>query len=73
MSDLAAFLAVFILLSQLWSGAGKDDTDSPDGKRSGLTVYTDHKTGCQYLGTILGGITPRLDKEGKPICVEPKP
>ena len=26
-----------------------DSTDNPDGGRSGLILYTDHLTGCQYL------------------------
>lgn len=71
MTDLAALLLVLVLLSNMLSG--RDDTDDPNGKRSGMILYTDHKTGCQYVGTVLGGITPRLDKDGKPFCVEPKP
>lgn len=45
----------------------KDDTDPPKG-RSDLKVYTDHRTGCQYIGTGSGGLTPRLDANGKQIC-----
>lgn len=44
-----------------------DDTDLPT-KRSGMNLYTDHGTGCQYLATPLGSLTPRLDADGKPIC-----
>ncbi len=44
-----------------------DDTDGPDGP-SGLTLVTDHKTGCQYVGFRglygAGGITPRVDGHG---------
>ena len=50
-----------VLMSQ---GCDKDDTDTQD-KRSGLVLYTDHKTGLQYLGNPMGGITPRLDANGK--------
>lgn len=41
----------------------RDDTDN-EKDRSGLILYTDHGTGVQYVGTILGGITPRLDVNG---------
>lgn len=45
-----------------------DDTDNVDtGKRSGMGLYTDHGTGCQYLGRS-GSLTPRLNKDGKHIC-----
>lgn len=46
-----------------------DDTDFKD-RRSNLEVRTDARTGCQYLVTQRGGITPRLDQNGKHICGE---
>ena len=49
-----------------------DDTDPP-GERSGLVLYIDHLTGCQYVkaGSIFGGsLTPRIDRQGNPICKE---
>lgn len=46
-----------------------DDTD-PVGGRSGMGLYTDAKTGCQYLGRVYG-LTPRLDASGKHICIVP--
>jgi hypothetical protein len=55
---------------------GYDDTDDKRpgemfGKRSGLSLYTDHATGVQYIkGGLFGGTTPRLDKDGKPIIAE---
>ena len=51
-----------------------DDTDDyrpgkTFGKRSGLSLYTDHATGVQYVKAgLFGDITPRLDKDGKPIA-----
>lgn len=33
-----------------------------------MFVYVDDLTGCQYLRTYKGGITPRLNKDGKQIC-----
>jgi hypothetical protein len=43
------------------------DTTDPEGGRSGMRLYTDTATGCQYLGTW-GGLTPRMDEQGKQIC-----
>ena len=46
-----------------------DDTDdAANGKRSGVRLTFDYGTGCIYLRTWSGGITPRLDEEGKPMC-----
>lgn len=58
-------LAVASLLSP------HDNTDPPDG-RSGLRLYTDSLTGCQYLSPWTGGLTPRLDQYGKHICRRPQ-
>lgn len=44
---------------------GYDDSDNKTTKeRSGFKVYTDHKTGLQYLVTS-NSITPRLNISGK--------
>ena len=57
---------------------GYDPTDDMrkgqlTGRRSGLTLYTDHQTGMQYVkGGIFGGTTPRLDISGKPISIKGK-
>lgn len=66
---IAVMLAVYFCAGFIFLGAlelfeyGYDDTD---GKaRSGMTLHTDHKTGCQYLGGLAGGITPRLGVEGQ--------
>lgn len=45
---------------------GYDSTD--DNWRSGLGLYTDAMTGCQYLSAGGSGITPRVDRAGKHIC-----
>ena len=52
--------------SILWFA--KDDTDGK--KRSGFVVLVDYKTGIQYLMSAMGGITPRLDRDGKPMIDE---
>ena len=54
-----------------------DDTDPPSAGpyfgRSGLGVYTDNRTGCQYVKAgFFGGTTPRLDENGKPLCTNPR-
>ena len=39
-------------------------------KGYGVWIYRDKKTGVQYLATMIGngaGLTPLLDKDGKPI------
>lgn len=37
--------------------------------RSGLILSTDSDTGCQYIRVPgAGGITPRLDSDGRPMC-----
>lgn len=38
----------------------KDDSDPVDG-RSGLTIYKDNLTGCQYLSTGMGYLIERWD------------
>lgn len=50
-----------------YTDIGRDDTDQPGG-RSDMVVLTDHQTGCQYLMGAHGGLTPRLDADGKHIC-----
>lgn len=46
-----------------------DQTDDDSRQvRSGMALRTDHGTGCQYLQTWSGGITPRLDGTGRQIC-----
>lgn len=68
--DWAAILIVVaMVISYLINSTpyGRDDSDVGKwfGKRSGLSVMTDNKTGLQYLVTSKGGITPRLDSSGK--------
>lgn len=50
---------------------GRDDTDPPNG-RSGLRLFTDAKTGCQYLSDPHGNsaLTPRLGADGRQVCTK---
>ena len=45
-----------------------DDTDG--SSRSGMEIFTDCRTGLQYLSAGRGGLSPRLDVNGRQI-VEP--
>lgn len=45
-----------------------DSTDAGPSQRSGMNLRIDYGTGCQYLETSRGGITPRLDDRGNHIC-----
>ena len=47
-----------------------DNTDKNLFIRSDLGLKTDYGTGCQYLTTLWGSITPRLDKDGKQVCIK---
>lgn len=75
---IAAALVMACLLNVILSSSGMtfggDDSDLWVGgklvKRSGLGIVTDYKTGVQYLVMPLGGMTPRLDADGKPIVVK---
>lgn len=62
---IACIAGVFISL--VGNFVPYDDTDPADG-RSGMRLYTDAKTGCQYLAVRQGGMTPRLDRNGHHIC-----
>lgn len=45
---------------------GRDDSDPAQwGNRSNLKPRTDALTGCQYLEARGGGITPRVDVDGR--------
>lgn len=68
----AAFgLIIAILMLVNWlSPAPIDDSDLDADHRSGLRVYTDYKTGIQYLGQRSGGLVTRLNAEGSVMRVE---
>lgn len=51
--------------------AARDNTDPPWPGHSGLAPRTDALTGCQYLTTPNGAITPRLDGSGKQVGCKP--
>lgn len=65
------FFTIFVLLSVQSYASRKeshpfDATDDIENQaRSGLVILVDHQTGCEYLGTLLGGPTPRMAEDGK--------
>ncbi|MEG3640470.1 DUF6440 family protein [Magnetococcus sp. PR-3] len=62
-------IALFVLGMWWASDRHHDSTDYP-GQRSGMEIYVDALTGCHYLTTARGGLTPRVDQQGHNICVE---
>ncbi len=63
---LIIIFALFIGGALLLNNKPYDDTD-PAGGRSGMTLLTDHGTGCQYLYRS-GAITPRMGRDGRQVC-----
>lgn len=65
--------ALILLAAILSAGcdrfSDRDNSDMPDGRRSGFNVFTDGLTGCQYIGFGLGyqgkALTPRIAADGK--------
>jgi hypothetical protein len=63
------FVVCFLIgyvVDHLWPRAYDDSDNAPT--RSGVRIVNDHLTGCQYFQTWLGGITPRMDRDGKQVC-----
>lgn len=64
---------IFILgISLLFQWMGWESWDSTDAKQagihSGMRLRTDYGTGCQYLQTRDGFLTPRLRADGSMVC-----
>jgi hypothetical protein len=59
-------LAVIIAIAMNAWGS-RDSTDSPT-KRSNMALRIDHGTGCQYLASKEGHLTPRMGRDGKQVC-----
>ena len=68
MKKISIIIGIILLASIHMSPI--NDTDINRWNRSGMQLYTDSLTGCQYLEAgMIGGITPRLDRDGKHICI----
>lgn len=58
---IAFWLVVAIPLNYGLNGIfNRKDTTDPASGRSGLGLYTDNLTGCQYVSAGGSGITPRM-------------
>jgi hypothetical protein len=68
---LKLFAIIFVVSCLIYiTPINRDDTDKGmwGGGRSGIKSTTDALTGCQYLVSPDGGITPRLSSDGNHIC-----
>jgi hypothetical protein len=66
------FIVVAGTILRVFGIPARDSTDSPT-ERSGFKLRTDYGTGCQYLESRDGFLSPRLDKTGKQVCLPPSP
>lgn len=66
LENLFYILGIVVLIIYLGNLPTKRDSTDAPGERSGLTLYRDAATGVQYVGTVSGGLTPRVDQNGKP-------
>ncbi len=54
-------IPTLLLIAGLHFFLPHDSTDNPDGGRSGLILYTDHLTGCQYIKAgYFSTLVPRM-------------
>ena len=64
----AAVLVSIVIVAGLAQHQPPRDNSDPPGGRSNMSVLTDALTGCQYLATQRGGITPRMGADNKQVC-----
>lgn len=66
-----ALIWMLIVIAYNCSPFGRDNTDPAWPGRSDMELKIDAMTGCQYLVSGGGGITPRLDAGGSHVgCIE---
>ena len=78
LQTLGKYVIIVIILVVLYSVAARhfrwdyNDTDNmANGHRSQVALRTDYGTGCQYLESSDGFLTPRMNSSGKQICTAP--
>lgn len=49
------------------------NTQPSTGPKETFGVYTDELTGCQYIARTAYDLEPRMNAEGKQVCLPPKP
>jgi hypothetical protein len=70
LTDVGMVLAVLAILFSL-SGCNSDPETLTPARVPGDAVKVDPDTGCQYIGSRRAGFTPRLDRNGNPMCPGP--
>jgi len=70
MVTITIFIGILFLLNYIQP---TDDTDKDRWNRSGMSLFTDNKTGLQYIkGGLFGTMIPRLDENGDHMKAEKK-
>lgn len=65
---IMSIMIIIVVVSFVAAYLITDNTDTDGWHSSGLSVYTDNLTGCQYLGGgLVTSITPRLNGSGKQV------
>lgn len=66
--DLIWFLLTIFILKTVFHylPIGRDSTDGYE--RSGMILRVDALSGCHYLESEHGGLTPRLGADGRQLC-----
>jgi len=66
---IPTWIYIVVLLFAVSQCQPYDTTDNKEKRqRSGMALHIDHMTGCHYVSKPLGGITPRLNKDGTQVC-----
>lgn len=68
-SKMNKLVLALLITSALVGCAAKDSTDPAEGI-SGLSLFSDNMTGCQYLSHNSGALTPRMNADGKQVCTK---
>jgi len=67
---IVIFVLIYFILRSFFFWGFDDTDDYVNKRRSGLILYTDHRTGLQYVGGIFGGVTPRVDINGEQMRIQ---
>ena len=69
-NPIVAIVVVLSFVVLLWAAFkyGQMSQMSQMSETKGLTIYKDHRTGCEYYIIGARGITARLGRDGQPIC-----
>lgn len=68
MVAVAAAMGVLALIAACAPDASESVEVTVTRTQCAIDTYTDAATGCAFLRSTCGGLTPRLDPLGKPLC-----